>query len=134
MMASYCEPVRTNSDAATAYKVATVLLRAIRKAREFRLLVHLQLMRSYSAYFKGGLYYEVHLSPFQGICWCCAGTFSPTGRTGKGAMEHKYAWQTPGVLMTCCEARASLPQRCNDARGYANKCNLCRRAFHMTRE
>jgi hypothetical protein len=34
MMRSYCCTVRSNSDAATAYKVATVLLRANRKARE----------------------------------------------------------------------------------------------------
>jgi len=34
MMRFYCSSVRSNSDAATAYKVATVLLRAIRKARE----------------------------------------------------------------------------------------------------
>jgi len=34
MMRSYCSSVRTNLDAATAYKVATVLLRANRKARE----------------------------------------------------------------------------------------------------
>ena len=34
MMRSYCSSVRSNSDAATAYKVATVLLRANRKARE----------------------------------------------------------------------------------------------------
>jgi len=34
MMRSYCSSVRTNLDAATAYNVATVLLRATRKARE----------------------------------------------------------------------------------------------------
>ena len=34
MMRSYCCTVRSNLDAATAYKVATVLLRATRKARE----------------------------------------------------------------------------------------------------
>ncbi len=34
MMRSYCSSVRTNLDVATAYKVATVLLRANRKARE----------------------------------------------------------------------------------------------------
>ena len=34
MMRSYCSSVRSNLDAATAYKVATVLLRANRKARE----------------------------------------------------------------------------------------------------
>jgi hypothetical protein len=33
-MRSYRSSVRSNSDAATAYKVATVLLRATRKARE----------------------------------------------------------------------------------------------------
>jgi len=34
MMRSYCCTVRSNLDAATAYKVATVLLRTTRKARE----------------------------------------------------------------------------------------------------
>jgi hypothetical protein len=34
MMRSYRSSVRSNLDAATAYKVATVLLRAVRKARE----------------------------------------------------------------------------------------------------
>jgi hypothetical protein len=49
MMRSYGGPVRSNLDAATAYKVATVLLRAVRKARE-RLapgpfFIHAELLR-----------------------------------------------------------------------------------------
>jgi hypothetical protein len=49
MMRSYRSSVRSNSDAATAYKVATVLLRTTRKARE-RLapgpsFIHAELLR-----------------------------------------------------------------------------------------
>jgi hypothetical protein len=59
MMRSYCCTVKSNLDAATAYKVATVLLRAMKKHGSLLLLVHLPFMRIYSAYFKGGNYYEV---------------------------------------------------------------------------
>ena len=49
MMRSYCSSVRSNLDAATAYKVATVHLRAIRKAREHFVpgpsFIHAELLR-----------------------------------------------------------------------------------------
>ena len=80
MMWSYCSSVRLNSDAATAYKVATVLLRAIKKHGSILLLVHLPSMRIYSAYFKGGIT-KFYLSPFLGICWSCAGMLYQKVRT-----------------------------------------------------
>ncbi len=43
--------------------------------------------------------------------------------------RYPFAWHTQGPLR-----RASLPQRCNDARIYANKVAASRVAFHMTRE
>ncbi len=80
-MASYGEPVRTNLDAATAYKVATVLLRAIPKAREFRLLVHLQLMRNYSVYFKGGIYHKFNPARTWAFVGPAPGPSLPRGET-----------------------------------------------------
>jgi len=81
MMRSYCSSVRSNLDAATAYKVATVLLRAIKKHGSILLLVHLPFMRNYSAYFKGGIT-KFYLSPFLGDCWSCAGILCQKARTG----------------------------------------------------
>jgi hypothetical protein len=68
MIVSYGVPVRSNLDATTAYKVATVLLRAM-KSTGASLLVHLQPMRIYSANFKGGDITIVNRSPVLGICW-----------------------------------------------------------------
>jgi len=65
MMRSYGSSVRSNSDAATAYKVATVLLRATRKAREHLApgpsSIHAELLRLLQR-----RYYEVLLKPDPG--------------------------------------------------------------------
>jgi len=65
MMQSYCSFVRSNLDAATAYKVATVLLRANRKARELTApgpsSIHAELIRLIQR-----RYYEVLLRPDPG--------------------------------------------------------------------
>jgi hypothetical protein len=65
MMRSYGSTVRSNSDAATAYKVATVHLRATRKARENLApgpsSIHADLIRLLQR-----RYYEVLLKPDPG--------------------------------------------------------------------
>jgi len=65
MMRSYGSSVRLNSDAATAYKVATVLLWTIRKAREHLApgpsFIHADLLRLLQR-----RYYEVLLKPAPG--------------------------------------------------------------------
>jgi hypothetical protein len=65
MMRSYCCTVRSNLDAATAYKVATVLLRANQKAREHLApgpsSIHAELLRLLQR-----RYYEVLLKPDPG--------------------------------------------------------------------
>ena len=67
-MASYCEPVRTNLDAATAYKVEKAYDRTMRKRGAIGSWSIHQSMRSYSAYFKkGGKYYEVQSKPVSGL-------------------------------------------------------------------
>ena len=65
MMWSYCSSVRLNSDAATAYKVATVLLRAIKKHGSILLLVHLPSMRILLRLLQRR-YYEVLPKPVPG--------------------------------------------------------------------
>ena len=64
-MRSYGSSVRSNSDAATAYKVATVLLRATRKARELIApgpsFIHAELLRLLQR-----RCYEVLLMPVSG--------------------------------------------------------------------
>ena len=55
MIRSYGVTVRSDSDAATAYKVAKAYFRTMRIRGSHWLLVHLQLMRIYSAHFKGGI-------------------------------------------------------------------------------
>jgi len=55
MIRSYGVTVRSDSDAATAYKVAKAYFRTMRIRGSHWLLVHLPLMRIYSAHFKGGI-------------------------------------------------------------------------------
>ena len=65
MNRSYGVTVRSDSDAATAYKVAKAYFRTMRIRGSHWLLVHLQLMRIYSANFKGGDITIVKRSPFR---------------------------------------------------------------------
>jgi hypothetical protein len=65
MIRSYGVPVRSYSDAATAYKVAKAYFRTMRIRESHWLLVHLQLMRICSANFKGGDITIVIRSPFR---------------------------------------------------------------------
>jgi len=68
--------VRSDSDAATAYKVAKAYFRTMRIRGSLGCLVHLQLMRIYSANFKGGDITIVKRSPVLGICWSAADQLS----------------------------------------------------------
>ncbi len=63
MIRSYGGPVRSDLDAATAYKVAKAYFRTMRIRESHWLLVHLQLMRICSANFKGGDITIVKRSP-----------------------------------------------------------------------
>ena len=65
--------MKSNSDAATAYKVAKALHRTVRKRVSHWLLVHLPFMRMHSAHFIGGIT-KFNPSPYLGICWSCIGT------------------------------------------------------------
>ena len=65
MIRSYGVPVKSYSDAATAYKVAKAYFRTMRLRGSHWLLVHLPLMRIYSANFKGGDITIVKRSPFR---------------------------------------------------------------------
>jgi len=68
MIRFYCAFVRSNLDAATAYKVAKAYDRTMRKRGAIGSWSIHQSMRSYSAYFKkGGKYYEVHSKPVSGL-------------------------------------------------------------------
>ena len=65
MIRSYGVPVKSYSDAATAYKVAKAYFRTMRIRGSHWLLVHLPLMRIYSANFKGGDITIVRHSPIR---------------------------------------------------------------------